>query len=30
MSKPMVDGTAAKDALELAIKIDQMIREDLH
>jgi len=30
MSKPMVDGAAAKDALGLAIKIDQMIREDLH
>ena len=30
MSKTMVDGAAAKDALRLAIKIDQMIREDLH
>ena len=30
ISKPMVDGAAAKNALELAIKIDQMIREDLH
>jgi len=26
----MVDGAAAKNALELAIKIDRMIREDLH
>ena len=30
ISKPMVDGAAAKNALELAIKIDRMIREDLH
>ena len=29
-STPMVDGNAAKNALELAITIDQMIREDLH
>ncbi|MDG2265981.1 MAG: gfo/Idh/MocA family oxidoreductase, partial [Candidatus Marinimicrobia bacterium] len=29
-STPMVDGVAAKNALELAITIDQMIREDLH
>ena len=29
-SKPAVDGKAAKRALELAINIDSMIREDLH
>ena len=29
-STPLVDGVAAKNALELAITIDQMIREDLH
>ena len=29
-STPMVDGVAAKNALELAITIDQLIREDLH
>ena len=29
-STPVVDGNAAKNALELAITIDQMIREDLH
>jgi len=29
-STPMVDGDAAKNALELAITIDQMIRKDLH
>ena len=29
-SKPVVDGKAAKRALELAINIDSMIREDLH
>ena len=29
-AKPMVDGVAAKNALELAINIDRMIRKDLH
>ena len=30
LASPVVDGNAAKSALELAINIDQMIREDLH
>ena len=30
LASPVVDGNAAKRALELAINIDQMIREDLH
>ena len=30
LASPVVDGNAAKNALELAINIDQMIREDLH
>ena len=29
-AKPMVDGGAGKNALELAINIDRMIRKDLH